>query len=75
MSCNGIAIEFPDICFSKELGVFIDGKVLVYSFRPPRKTNPLSKQFGVQETCTEMCGIVDVWITVSFPTFFKRCKE
>ena len=34
--------------------------------------NPQSKQLGVQETCTELCETVDVWITVSLPTFFRE---
>ena len=35
-------------------------------------TNPQNKFFGVQETCTEMCRTVDVWITVGFPTLFAE---
>ena len=30
--------------------------------------NPHSKQIGVQQICTELCG-KDNWITVSFQTF------
>ena len=33
-----------------------------------KSTNPQSKQIGVQDTCRKMCGKVDFWITVSFPT-------
>ena len=35
-----------------------------------KSLGPKSKQFDVQETCTNFFGTVDVWITVSFPTFF-----
>ena len=35
-----------------------------------KSTNPQNKRFGAQETCTELCGTVDVWITVSFQTVF-----
>ena len=33
-------------------------------------TNPQNKHFAVHETCTEMCGVVDVWITEGFETIF-----
>ena len=33
-------------------------------------TNPQNKRFGAQETCMELCGTVDVWITVSLQNFF-----
>ena len=33
-------------------------------------TNAQSKRFGVQEACTELCGTVDAWITLSVQTFF-----
>ena len=32
-------------------------------------TNPQSKSFGVQETCTELSGAVDVWTTMSLQAF------
>ena len=67
MPCILPDIKLADINVTRELGVFIDGKVQGYSFRPP---NPQNKHFGVQETSTELCGTVDVWIIVSFPTFF-----
>ena len=37
-----------------------------------KSTNPPSKHFGVQETCTAFCGTVDVWIALSFPTLFPE---
>ena len=33
-------------------------------------TNPQNKRIGAQEIRTESFGTVDVWITVSFQTFF-----
>ena len=30
--------------------------------------------FGLRDTCTELCGTVDVWITVSCQTFFLEIK-
>ena len=39
-------------------------------FVPQKRTNPQINRFGAQETCAELCGTVDVWITVSFQTFF-----
>ena len=34
-----------------------------------KSTNPQNKRFGAQEICIELCGTVDVWITMSFQTF------
>ena len=39
-------------------------------FGHQRRANARSKRSGVNETCTELCGTVDVRITVSFPTLF-----
>ena len=72
MSCIVLDFEVADENVVKELGVFIDGKVHGYPFRPPKKTNPNTQnnRFGAQETCAELCGTVNVWVTVSFQTFF-----
>ena len=35
-----------------------------------KSKNPQNKLFGAQENCTEFCGTVDVWITVSFQKIF-----
>ena len=40
MSCIVLDIELTDINAIRELGVFIDGKVQGYSFRPPKKCKP-----------------------------------
>ena len=37
-----------------------------------KSTNPHSKRFAVQETCTELCETVEVWVTVSLQTFFLQ---
>ena len=62
--------EVGDKNVLKELGNSFDGKVQGYSFLSPKKYKPTkqSKQFGVQETCTELCGTMVVWITVRLPT-------
>ena len=72
MSCTVLDIELTDNNPIKKLGVFNNGKVQGYSFRPAKKFKPPNKPFGAQETCTEMCGTVDVLIRVSFPTFFPE---
>ena len=38
-------------------------------------TNPQSKLFVVPETCTELCGTMDVWNTVSLPSFVLDPKR
>ena len=45
MSCNVLDIELADKNVNKELGVFIDGKVQGYSFRPPKKYKPTKQAF------------------------------
>ena len=74
MSSIVIDIELADNTVIKELGVFIDSKVQEYPFRPPKNTNPQNKRLGAQKTGMELCGTVDVWITVSFQTFFLSCE-
>ena len=69
MSSIVLDIELTDQNVIKDLGVFVDGKVQGYSCRPPKLTYPQNNRFGAQETCTQMCGAVDVWITMSFQTF------
>ena len=68
MSCNLLDIEMADIDLIKELAVFIGGKVQGYSIRPPEKNKPTKQELGV--FAKEFCETVDVWITVTFPTFF-----
>ena len=71
MSCIVLDIELADKNVFKALGAFMDGNVQWYSVRPTKKrTNPENKRFVAQENCPELCGTVDVWITVSFQTFF-----
>ena len=75
MSCVVLEIELADINAIDELGVFIDGKVQGYSFRPPTNANPQSKQLGVQKTCTKLCGTVDVWIFSELPNILPSDVE
>ena len=73
MSCFVLDIELADKNVIRELGVFIDGKVQstgILISSSEESTNPQNKPFGAQETCTELCGRMDVWITVSFQTLF-----
>ena len=70
ISCIVLDIELTDKNVIKDLGVFSDGEVQNYSFRPPKCTNPQNNRFGAQETCTELCGTMDVWVTVMFQSFF-----
>ena len=72
MSCTVLDMELADKNINEELGVFIDGKLQGYSFRPPKKTNPQKKRFNAQETCTELCRTVNAWTTVSFQAFFPK---
>ena len=54
----------------KELGIFFDENIQDTHFALQKSTNPKSNQFGVQENYTELCGAVDVRITLTFPAFF-----
>ena len=55
MSCIVLDIELADKNVIKELGVFINGKVQGYSFRPPKKYKPSKQAFW----CTKnLLGIV-----------------
>ena len=62
--------EGADKNFFRELAVFIDGKAHGFSFRHPRKYKPTKQAFWCAIICTELCRSVDVWIRVSFQTFF-----
>ena len=69
MSCIVLDIELADKDFNKEMRVYFDENVQGYSSPPLKTANPQRKQFDVLEAFTELCETVDVWITVSFPTF------
>ena len=72
MSCIVFYFELADIHVVKELGAFLMAKFRPIGFVFRKKPNPQNKPFGVQETCTELCETVVVWITVSFSTFFPE---
>ena len=75
MSCNVPDVELADKNLVNELEVSNNGKFQVYSFRYPKKYKPTKKRFGAQEDCTKSSGTEDVWITVSFQTFFLELKR
>ena len=54
----------------KDLGVFLIGLFRDFHFALQKITNPQSRQFAVQETCTDLCETVNVWTTVRFRTIF-----
>ena len=57
MSCIVLDIELAKLNVIKKLGVFTDGKVQGYSFRPPNENKPTKQGF----CCTiKLRGIV--WI-------------
>ena len=75
MSCSVLDFELADKNVFKELGVLIDGKIRDTHFLLQKSTHPQNKRFGAQATCTEVCVIVDVWITVSFRTIFLELSR
>ena len=52
--------EWADEKVFKELRVFFMVKFRDTHFVLEKRTNPQNKRFGAQETCSEMCGTVDV---------------
>ena len=70
MSCLVLDIDLADENVIKELEFSIVSKVQGHLFRPPKTYKPTKQAFILQETCTDLCRRVDVWITVGFPTFF-----
>ena len=71
-SCIASDIELEDISVIRELGVFLMGLFRYNHFALRKTTNPQNQQIGVQEHCLELCGAVEVWIKVSFSTFFPE---
>ena len=74
MFCNVLDIELVDKEVSKDLGGFIDGKIQGYSFRPPKKYKPTKQAFWCTRNL-QLCRTAEVWITVSFQTFFLEIKR
>ena len=70
MSCIVLDIELFDKNFFKELGVPLKARFRDTHFVIKKSTNPQNKRFGEPKNCMELCGTVDVWITVGFHTFF-----
>ena len=68
ISCIVLDIELADKNVIKELGVFIDGKVQGYSFRPPAKYKPIKQAFW----CTRnLHGIVWIGGRLDYSEFSK----
>ena len=38
-------------------------------------THPQNKHFRKKELCTALCGIGEIWITLSFPTLFLEMQR
>ena len=72
MRCIVLHIKLTDENFTKKLGDFIDGKVQEKSFCPLKTYKSQNDIFGVRETCTELYGTVDAWLTVRSPTLFSE---
>ena len=71
MSCIVLDIQQSDKnSLLRNCEFLLMAKFRVTHFVLQKSTNPQNKRFGAQENCTELCGTVDVWITVSFQTFF-----
>ena len=62
MSGGLLDIEFADINIFKELGVFSKEMFRNTHFALQKKLQNM--QFVVQQTCTDLCGTVVVWIKV-----------
>ena len=50
--------------------VFVDGRVQDTHSVLQKSTDAQSKRFGVKESCMELCGTVDIWVTLSLQTVF-----
>ena len=71
MSCIVVlVIELAEKNINKQFGILNNGKVQGCYFDLQKSKNLQSKHFGVQKTCMELFGTVEVWITVSCQTFF-----
>ena len=64
-----IYIEWADMNVIRALGVFLDRKIQGYSFRSPKKFKPTLSTVLCIKKLQELCGTVDAWNLVSFPTF------
>ena len=72
MSLIVLDIELAEKNVVKELGVYIDGQVFGYSFKPPKIINQHIKHSGVPKTCTKLIGKVAHWtIAVSTPCWLN----
>ena len=72
MSCVVLNSELNDNKFFKNWEFFLMVTFRDTLFVLHKSRNPQNTRFGEQKTCTELCGTVDVWITVSSQTFFSE---
>ena len=49
------------------MGLFTDTLVVMQE-----SANPQNELFGAEEKCMELCGTVEVWITMSSRTFYQK---
>ena len=66
MSCILLDIELADTDVDRELGVSVMGMFKDFHLVFQKSTNAQNKLVGVEESCTEFRGTVDVWITANF---------
>ena len=70
ISCISLDTDMEETNVREELGVVsLMAKFRGIHFVLQESTNPQIKQFFVQETCTEACGLVTVWTTVRLQHF------
>ena len=73
MSCIVLDKEVADKKrFLKNWVFYFIAKFRDTQFVLQKSTNPQNERFGEQRTCTDLCGTVDVWITVSFQKLFLQ---
>ena len=70
MPCIVVNNEFAHKTLVKELGFLFIGMPRDTHSVFQKRTNTQNKRYGAEETYTELCRTVDVWITLSFQTFF-----
>ena len=66
MSCIVLHIELADEIFLRSCEFLLMGVLRDTLFVLQKSENPQNKHSGIQESCTDLCGAVDVLITVSF---------
>ena len=65
MSLIVLDIELTEKNILKQLGIFIDGSLQVFSFCPPNFSNLLNRRHGTQTIYMDLRGVVERWIVRS----------